>query len=94
MTSVEPTEPAEPPLSQAGGRGASRRRCPIGNLFIGTAVSRIGDSVTLVALIWIMFERTQSAGGVALVQFAYTVLVPVGGLLVGEIGRASCRERV
>jgi MFS family permease len=62
-----------------------RRRRPIANLFLGTAVSRIGDSVTLVALIWIMFERTQSAGGVALVQFAYTILIPIGGLLVGGV---------
>ncbi len=62
-----------------------RRRRPIGNLFLGTAISRIGDSVTIVALIWIVFEQTSSAGGVALVQFAYTVLVPVGGILVGGV---------
>jgi MFS family permease len=72
--------------SGAVGRGStSRRRRPIRSLFIGTAVSRIGDSVTLVALIWIMLERTHSAGGVALVQFAYTILIPIGGLLVGGV---------
>ena len=71
--------------ARRGVRGIRPRRRPIGTLFVGTAVSRIGDSITLVALIWIMFERTQSAGGVALVQFAYTILVPVGGLLVGGV---------
>jgi MFS family permease len=62
-----------------------RQRRPIRNLFLGTAISRVGDSITLVALIWIMFERTQSADGVALVQFAYSALIPIGGLVVGGV---------
>jgi MFS family permease len=54
-------------------------------LFAGTFLSRLGESVTLVALIWIAYERTHSAADVALVQFAYTALVPVGGIFVGAV---------
>src|SRR5438132_1734852 len=61
------------------------RRRPLGALFMGTAVTRLGESMTVVALIWIVFERTRSAQGVALVQFAYTILIPVGGLFVGAV---------
>lgn len=92
MTSAEPPLPAAPATDRArprlfGGpwRSGGRRGGPVGNLLAGTAVTRTGDSITLVALIWIMFERTQSAGGVALVQFAFTIMVPVGGLLVGGV---------
>ena len=89
-TDVESDADADADTGRARGRIVGRgpfrrRRRPIANLFLGTAVSRIGDSVTLVALIWIMFERTQSAGGVALVQFSYTILIPIGGLLVGGV---------
>ena len=95
---MTPDQPPEPPGPHVGpdqgtdpshGRAARglvmRRQRPVNNLLLGTAVSRIGDSITLIALIWIMFERTQSAGGVALVQFAYTILIPIGGLLVGGV---------
>ncbi len=72
------------PSLRRGPRRPLRQR-PIRSLFLGTTISRIGDSVTIVGLIWIVFEKTQSAGGVALVQFAYTILVPVGGLVVGGV---------
>lgn len=62
----------------------SRRR-PVRTLFLGIALSRLGEALTVVALIWIVFEETRSAGGVALVQFSYTVLIPVGGLFVGAV---------
>lgn len=58
---------------------------PVRTLFLGILVSRFGESVTLVALIWIAFEATRSAAGVALVQFSYTILIPVGGLFVGAV---------
>jgi len=61
------------------------RRRPVRTLFLGILVSRFGESVTLVALIWIAFEATRSAAGVALVQFSYTILIPVGGLFVGAV---------
>jgi MFS family permease len=48
-------------------------------------LSRLGESLTVVSLIWIVFEETRSAGGVALAQFAYTALIPVGGLFVGAL---------
>ena len=61
------------------------RRRPVRTLFLGILVSRFGESVTLVALIWIAYEATRSAAGVALVQFSYTILIPVGGLFVGAV---------
>ena len=64
---------------------ALSRRRPVRTLFLGIAVSRLGESMTVVGLIWIVFEQTRSAEGVALVQFAYTVLIPVGGLFVGVV---------
>lgn len=61
------------------------RRRPLGSLFLGIAFTRLGETMTLVALIWLVYEQTGSAEGVALVQFAYTILIPVGGLFVGAI---------
>jgi len=61
------------------------RRRPVRTLFLGILVSRFGESVTLVALIWIAYEATRSAAGVALIQFSYTILIPVGGLFVGAV---------
>jgi MFS family permease len=80
-----------PPGAEGKAAGVSARprrqrsRRPIRSLFLGTAISRIGDSVTLVGLVWIVYVQTQSASGVALVQFAYTILIPIGGLLVGAV---------
>ena len=70
-------------LAVVGRSGRARR--PLRNLWIGTFLSRLGDSVTIVALVWIVFAQTRSAEGVALVQFAYTIFVPVGGLFVGAV---------
>jgi MFS family permease len=67
------------------GRRFAPRQRPLGALFAGIAITRLGESMTLVALIWMVFEQTQSAEGVALVQFAYTILIPVGGIFVGAI---------
>lgn len=64
---------------------ALSRRRPVRTLFLGIALSRLGESLTLVALIWIVFEQTRSAQGVALVQFSYTILIPVGGLFMGAV---------
>lgn len=61
------------------------RRRPVRTLFLGIALSRLGESLTVVSLIWIVFEQTRSAAGVALVQFSYTILIPVGGIVVGAV---------
>ena len=66
-----------------GGRRVRRRPIPL--LFVGTFLSRLGESITLVTLIWIAFERSHSTGDVALVQFAYTALIPIGGFFVGSL---------
>ena len=66
------------------GASLSRRR-PVRTLFLGMTLSRLGESITVVSLVWIVFEQTQSASGVALAQFAYTALIPVGGLFVGAV---------
>jgi MFS family permease len=71
-------------VTATGHRPDARRR-PVRTLFLGILVSRFGESVTLVALIWIAYEATRSAAGVALVQFSYTILIPVGGLFVGAV---------
>ena len=85
MSSGAASLSAVPATPARRGRRRPLRERPIRSLFLGTGISRIGDSVTLVGLIWIVFEKTQSAGGVALVQFAYTILIPVGGLVVGGV---------
>ena len=61
------------------------RQRPVGTLFLGITLSRLGESITVVSLIWIVFEQTRNAEGVALVQFAYTVLIPIGGIFVGAV---------
>lgn len=71
-------------LDAARRRSLPRRR-PLGTLFLGITLSRLGESLTVVSLIWIVFEETRSAEGVAVAQFAYTALIPVGGLFVGAV---------
>ena len=71
-------------MSRFPGASLPRRR-PVRTLFVGMTLSRLGESLTVVSLIWIVFEETRSAGGVALAQFAYTALIPVGGLFVGAV---------
>ncbi|MBM4408075.1 MAG: MFS transporter [Chloroflexi bacterium] len=70
--------------SVASPAALSRRR-PVRTLFLGITLSRLGESLTVVSLIWIVFQETQSAQGVAVAQFAYTALIPVGGLFVGAV---------
>src|SRR6185436_7591138 len=79
-----PADRLRRPVTATHHRPDPRRR-PVRTLFLGILVSRFGESVTLVSLIWIAYEATQSAAGVALVQFAYTILIPVGGLFVGAV---------
>lgn len=52
-------------------------------LWSGATVSTLGDGMTLVALIWLVYERTGSAVDVGWLTFFYTAPVVVGGLLAG-----------
>ena len=54
-------------------------------LWASTAIGRLGDSITMVALVWVVFEVTGSAAGQASFQFAYTSVIAVGSLLVGAV---------
>lgn len=54
-------------------------------LWASTAVRALGDTMIMVALVWVIFEATGDAGGQALFQFAYTSLIAVGSLVVGAL---------
>lgn len=54
-------------------------------LWIGATVSTLGDGMTLVALIWLVYERTGSAIDIGWLTFFYTAPVVVGGLLAGVL---------
>src|SRR5690348_18352582 len=58
-------------------------------IFAAGAVSMLGNVVAAVALTVLVFERTRSPALAALVM-----ALSFAPYLVGEIGRASCRERV
>jgi MFS family permease len=64
---------------------AALRRRDFGLLWFGAAASILGDGMTLVALVWLMLERTGSALDVGWLTFAYAAPVVVGGLGAGVL---------
>lgn len=64
---------------------AALRRRDFGLLWFGATVSTLGDAMTLVALVWMMLERTGSAIDVGWLTFAYAAPVVVGGLAAGVL---------
>lgn len=54
-------------------------------LWLGATISVLGDGMTLVALTWLVYERTQSAVHLGWLTFAYTAPVVVGGLAAGVL---------
>jgi MFS family permease len=51
----------------------------------GFTISSIGDSLTRVALTWLVFEETKSAQALGLLTIAYTAPILVGGLIAGPL---------
>ncbi len=51
----------------------------------GFTISAIGDSLTRVALTWIVFEETKSARALGMLTIAYTAPILVGGLIAGPL---------
>ncbi len=51
--------------------------------WLGFTLSTLGDTMTRVALTWLVWELTQSAFALGLLTFVYTAPVLVGGLLAG-----------
>ncbi|HUG34675.1 MAG TPA: MFS transporter [Anaerolineales bacterium] len=59
----------------------------------GFTLSSIGDSLTRVALTWLVFEETQSAQALGLLTIAYTAPILLGGLVAGPLlDRFSARR--
>ena len=51
--------------------------------WLGYTFSILGDTMTRVALTWLVWERTESARALGLLTFAYTAPVIVGGFVAG-----------
>jgi MFS family permease len=64
---------------------AALRRRDFGLLWFGATASILGDGMTLVALVWLVLERTGSALDVGWLTFAYAAPVVLGGLGAGVL---------
>jgi len=51
----------------------------------GFTISSIGDSLTRVALTWLVFEETKSAQALGMLTIAYTAPILIGGLIAGPL---------
>jgi MFS family permease len=71
-----------------------RRRRDFALLWVGATLSVLGDGLTWLALVWLVFELGGSAPDVGLLVFAYTAPVVVGGLLAGLLLDRFDRRRV
>ena len=59
----------------------------------GFTISSVGDSLTRVALTWLVFEETGSAQALGMLTIAYTAPILVGGLMAGPLlDRFSARR--
>jgi MFS family permease len=54
-------------------------------LWLGATVSALGDGMSFVALVWLLFERGGDAGSVGWLAAAYTGPVVIGGLLAALV---------
>jgi MFS family permease len=66
---------------------------PFARLWGGSTVSAIGDSLTWVALVWLVLERTSSAREVSLLVIFATAPTIVGGLVMGSALDRADRRR-
>ena len=51
----------------------------------GFTISSVGDSLTRVALTWLVFEETKSAQALGMLTIAYTAPILFGGLIAGPL---------
>lgn len=51
----------------------------------GFTISSVGDSLTRVALTWLVFEETKSAQALGILTIAYTAPILIGGLIAGPL---------
>jgi MFS family permease len=59
----------------------------------GFTLSSIGDSLTRVALTWLVFEQTKSAQALGMLTIAYTAPILIGGFIAGPLlDRFSARR--
>jgi MFS family permease len=63
-------------------------------LWLGDTVSSLGDSVSFVALVWIVFETSGSSSTLGWFVVAYTAPVILGGPLVGVVLDRFDRRRL
>ncbi len=59
------------------------RNADFSRLWIGWTVSSFGDSLTWVALVWLVYSRSHSSTEVSLLVIAYTAPVVLGGFASG-----------
>jgi MFS family permease len=71
-----------------------RRHRDFALLWVGATLSVLGDGLTWVALVWLVFELGGGAPDVGLLVVAYTAPVIVGGLLAGLLLDRFDRRRV
>jgi MFS family permease len=62
--------------------------------WIGFALSSIGDSMTRVALIWFVYQKTGSARALGLLSVCYIGPILIGGLMAGSLLDRFDRRRV
>jgi MFS family permease len=70
------------------------RRASYRRFWIGSTFSYVGDAMTSVALVWLVYQATDSAGSVALLLVCYTAPVVVGGLVAGTLLDEFDRRKV
>ena len=67
---------------------------PFAALWFGSTLSAVGDTLTWVALVWLVIETTGDVDAVAGLVVAYTAPVFVGGLVMGSLLDRFDRRRV
>jgi MFS family permease len=70
------------------------RNRPFAALWAGSTISSLGDALTWVSLVWIVYSLTGSARDVSLLVVVYTAPVIVGGLVMGPVLDRFDRRRV
>src|SRR6185312_5895735 len=70
------------------------RSRPFARFWTGFTISALGDAMTRVALVWFVYQATQSPEAVGILLLCYTGPVLVGGLLAGYLLDRFDRGRV
>ena len=67
---------------------------PYRNFWLGSTFSYVGDAMTGVALVWLVYASTGSPPAVGLLLVCYTAPVVVGGLVAGSLLDGFDRRKV